>query len=171
MYLIEAHYQDDAERRRIEYLVRKYKEQVEKASGFLIFIKDDSVIDEFLNELRSKLLEDNISVYQLEDTDLDGVPETRGILMKFDLKPHFVNAFLGYFIEKRQGELMKQLPGYHRWYRIMTRKGKVDLEVLILEKKKTVLTVNLSGFEPALSIIADELESDLNHFKAAGGSK
>ena len=170
MYLIEIHYDDEAERRRIEYLIKKYKGGVEKLNGIALYVKDDGIIEDFLIEMRSKLIEENISVYKLEEAEVSADPERVDLRMEFSQKPHTVNAFLGYFIEKRQGELMKQLPGYHRWYRILTRKGKVDLEVEVKGDTDTRLRVVIEGYEPALSIVRNELEKDLHHFKAGGTS-
>jgi len=168
MYLVECHFKDDAERRRIEYIVKKYKDDVKRSAGMVLIVENEGILDRFLVELKSKLIDENVKIYKIEGVEVKTPPQSRSIEMEFPQKPHSVNAFIDYFVIKRQGELKQQLPGYHRWYQILTRKGKVDLEVEVTARDRTTLKARVEGFEPAVSLIANELEIDLRYFKQGG---
>jgi hypothetical protein len=180
MHLIEVEYQDDAERRRIDYLVRKYGEAVEKSSGISIYVKDEAVLDNFLIELRSKVLPvmadgmggeeqeevERISVYQIKPAKLKIKTKSRTIDMDLLQRAYAVSDFMNYYTQKRGAKLVRTLGTYDRAYRILTRKGKVDMTVFIQRGDPTHLSINIVGYEPALSLVADELEEDLRFFKS-----
>ncbi len=165
MYLVECHFKDDAERRRVEYIAKKYHDAVKKCSGMALVVENEGILDQFLIELRSKLIDEDVRVFRIEGVEVETPTQRRSIEMEFAQRAHSVNAFIGYFVNKRQGELRQQLPGYHRWYQILTRKGKVDLEVEVKSQDGTTLVASVEGFEPAVTLIANELESDLRHFR------
>ena len=64
MYLTEVKYRNDNERKRLDYLVSKWRNKISKPEGYLLQV-DDNMYSDVISEIVNKFPIDIISIYKI----------------------------------------------------------------------------------------------------------
>ncbi|ODS36911.1 MAG: hypothetical protein A7315_13820 [Candidatus Altiarchaeales archaeon WOR_SM1_79] len=166
MYLITAKYFNDAERKRIEYILKQWENKIKiiKPAGITFFV--DGEPDEIIKELMSKTGEDKISVFSLDETQID-IKKTRKIIeITFNEEINVVEKFTGFVMAKRKGVLKRETKTpFIKEYSIYTNKGGGEVSVKFSRNQQTNVYITIEAFEPAATYIHDIIKEDLEYFK------
>ncbi len=172
MYLITAKYSGDAERKRIEYIIKLWEDKANiiKPTGITFFV--DGEPDEIVNDLVSKISEKNIDVFKLEKSPLNLEKGRKKIEMSFNADVNVVEKFAGFVMAKRKGVLKRESKKPRiKEYSVYTNKGGGDVAVKFSGgeegegNKETKLLIVIEAFEPALSYIYRVITEDFEYFK------
>ena len=163
MYLIVAKYTDDAERKRIDYAIERWKTVagVEKPDGVPILFKDEKVED-FVEDLYSRLSRENVSVYSLNDVSFEIEKEEISIETTLEGDLETIRKFLGFIMAKQKGVLITETES-ERIYEVSTRKGKADVSINLSAGGR--VRILISGYGDALGLIREKIESEIRYFK------
>lgn len=163
MYLIVARYTDDAERKRIDYAIERWKAVagVEKPDGVPIVFKDENVED-FVEDLYSRLSRDNVSVYSLNDVSFEIKKEEMSIETTLIGDLEMTRKFLGFVMAKQKGVLITETE-FERIYEVSTRKGKADVSINLTDGGRVRIVI--SGYGDAPGLICEKIESEIRYFK------
>jgi hypothetical protein len=175
MYLIVSKYDDDAERKRLEYVFEKWSEKLTiiKPEGIITLLDDsgkEDLMNEFVKELYSRssqVSKDSIGIYRIEKTVPNVRPEKKELHLETGQKRETVEKILS-FIMARQKAIFKpesDLP-FLKTYEVNSKKGTVLITVAIKEKKDVLdLLFTISGYGYAVDFIYDKLEEDLKYIE------
>jgi len=172
MYLITAKYFNDAERKRIEYIIKLWEDKVNiiKPPGITFLV--DGKPDEIVNELASKISEKNIDVFKLDELSLNLEKGRKKTEMSFDVDVNAVEKFVGFVMAKRKGVLKRESKKPRiKEYSVYTNKGGGDVVVKFSSgedgkgtTKETKLLIVIEAFEPALSYLYRIITEDFEYF-------
>ncbi|MEA1895654.1 MAG: hypothetical protein U9N36_10740 [Euryarchaeota archaeon] len=163
MYLIVAKYTDDAERKRIDYTIERWKAVtgVEKPDGVPILFKGENVED-FVEDLYSRLSRDHVSAYSLNDVSFEIEKEELSIETTLEGDLETVRKFLGFIMAKQKGVLITGTE-FERMYVVSTRKGKAEVSINLTDGGR--VRILISGYGDALGLIREKIESEIRYFK------
>ncbi|MBC7094466.1 hypothetical protein [Thermococcus sp.] len=169
-YLFIVDYQDDAERKRIDYLLEKWQERaaISKPRG-LTFIIDTEDISEFAEELLSKLNPDSskkVEVFLLHEKDLQAKVQPKRVVLEYHSKEsaEVVKKLLEYVFSKNNIRYYSSDIRSTKYF-ILTRKGRVDIEVTLEPKGNEIqIKLVLSGYGEAVEYIAGKLKEEVESF-------
>ena len=163
MYLIVAKYTDDAERKRIDYAIERWKAVtgVEKPDGVPILFKGENVED-FVEDMYSRLSRENVSVYSLNDVSFEIEKEELSIETTLEGDLETTRKFLGFIMAKQKGVLITETES-ERIYEVSTRKGKADVSINLTDGGR--VRILISGYGDALGLIREKIESEIRYFK------
>ena len=101
MYLTEVKYRNDNERKRIDYLVSKWRNKISKPEGYLLQV-DDNMYSDVISEIVNKFPIDIISIYKMSKIDLneEKYSESRTFKLQKELKE--AKSFMSYLISKKK---------------------------------------------------------------------
>lgn len=165
-YLYIVTYDEDAERKRVEYLFNNWDEgTIERPAG-LTRVAEGVSHDDLYEQLVGKVPEDQVSVYQLEDVETDVEPEQTVVNEQIMASRDAVEAFLEYILSKKKAVL--QSAG-HNEYEIYVKKGRTTVSYSIAEEQGGLRTVRvtITGYPPAPSFLADFFETELAEYAAS----
>jgi len=175
MYLITSKYNNDAERKRLEYIFEKWagKLTIVKPEGILTMIDDlgnEGLMNEFIKDLYSRSSQsskDSIAVYRIEKTEPAIKPEQKELNLETKQKRETVEKLLS-FIMARQKAVFKpesDLP-FVKTYEVNSKKGTVQIIVLIKENKDVIkLLFTITGYGDAVNLIYNKLKEELKYFE------
>jgi hypothetical protein len=163
MYLIVAKYTDDAERKRVDYAIERWKAVtgVEKPDGVPILFKGENVED-FVEDLYSRLSRENVSVYSLNDVSFEIEKEEMSIETTLNGDLETIRKFLGFIMAKQKGVLITETES-ERIYEVSTRKGKANVAINLTDGGRVRIVI--SGYGDALGLIREKIESEIRYFK------
>jgi len=163
MYLIVARYTDDAQRKRIDYAIERWKvvAGVDKPDGVPILFKGENVED-FVEDLYSRLSRENVSVYSLNDVSFEIEKEELSIENTLEGDLETIRKFLGFIMAKLRGVLITETE-FERTYEVSTRKGKANVAINLMDGGK--VRILISGYGDALVLIREKIESEIKYFK------
>ncbi|WP_297435443.1 hypothetical protein [Thermococcus sp.] len=161
-------YENDAERKRVEYLLDKWsnRARISKVRG-ISFIIDSSDVEGFAEELLSKLdppTEEKVRVYRVEPEDIGSrvSPTRREIEHLTREEPVVVRKLLKYVLSKF-GAYYVSSEGNVSRYRAYTKKGRMEVEVLVEERDNgTAVVIAIEGYGTAVEDMARKLERELS---------
>ena len=166
MKLIFVKYGDEAERKKVEYLISKYG--VKRVKDVVIEVKDTD-FEEFVKELYGKIPEDRLRVISGTEEKVHVTKRREDIHMDFSADSESVMQFLNYLIVRRRGNYRGPLGGFER-YRLHTKKGLVDLSVKTVKKSgRITLNLIIEGRADAASIVKEEMEKELENYRSSLG--
>lgn len=162
MYLYIVEYEEDAERKRAEYLFNNWKEgTVERPSG-LVRVASDVDQDELYEELISKVPPEKVSMYRLDSVDADVSPETVTVEKEVNAEKDTVESFVEYMLSKKKAVL--QSPAQNE-YEVYTKKGRAKIKYQLSDQQGgTKVNVRISGYPPAPEFIAEFFENELAEY-------
>ncbi|WP_175059081.1 hypothetical protein [Thermococcus sp. 2319x1] len=168
-YLFIVSYEDDAERKRIDYLLEKWQERarISKPKG-LTFIIETNEISEFAEELLSKLNPSSskrVESFVLHEKDLRSQIRSTTTVIEYQSNesPEIVKKLLDYVFSKNNIRYHSSDLKSTKYF-VLTRKGRVDIAVTMESKNgKTWIKLSLSGYGEAVEHIAKKLKEDLDH--------
>ena len=166
MKLILVKYGDEAERKKIEYLITKY--DARRVKDVVIEVQN-SKFDEFVKELYGKIPEDKLRVISGTEQKVHVAKTSEEIHMDFSADSESVMQFLNYLIVRRRGNYRGPLGGFER-YRLHTKKGLVDLSIKATKQgEKMNLWLIIEGKADAAGIVKDEMEKELENYRNSLG--
>jgi len=167
MHLVAVEFKDEAERKRVEYVIEKWKgaARISRLKGISIIVEGDP--KGFLEELFSKLSpESTVKFYRIEELDLKPERKKKEFTVRTTEKPEIAFRLLDYVMQKNNAISM-YLDNRLRRYFILTRKGRVEVDVSIEENSEIAMKFRLEGFGD-VEAIADRLRRDLRILEGGG---
>lgn len=167
-YLFIVNYEDDAERKRIDYLLEKWQEhaRISKPKGLTFIIETDE-ISKFAEELFSKLNPSSskkVESFVLHGKDLSSQIRSATTVLEYQSNDplEIVKKLLNYVFSKNNIRYYSSDLNSTKYF-VLTRKGRVDIEVTIDSRNdKTQVKLLLSGYGEAVEHMAKKLKEDLD---------
>ncbi len=167
-HLFVVTYENDAERKRIEYLIDKWsnRAKMSKIRG-ISFIVEAPDVSRFVEELLSKLdppSDGKLMVYEVRPEDIGSkvTPKKAEIRKATDEDPKVVSKLLRYILTKF-GAYYASSEGALSTYRAYTKKGRLEMAVSVEEEDgKTTVRVLIEGYGSAVEDMAKKIERELS---------
>ncbi len=167
MYLVIAKYDDDAGRKRIEYILEKWKDKlnITKPDGIAAILHvegNDEQVQEFVKELLSRTSQGSISTYSLAETTLDVSEREEKIELVLNGKKDAIEKSIGDIMARQRAVLKLEMRGTgEKMYEIYSKKGKAEIWVSLHERGTGVaLSVRISGYSEAVSLLRRRLSDE-----------
>ena len=158
----------EVEIKRVKYILNK--EGIEIPQGMMFFVTAvEDKIEELTNHLKAKTSPRRVHIYEVKETSL----EYDAIDQKIDITTgdtrESMERFVQFLISKRKG-LYQRTMGEVRQYRIYTKKGNVDMDVRIEDRREggCRLVLGIHGYREAAQIIHDEFNRELEALIESG---
>ncbi len=161
-HLFVVRYNDDAERKRAEYLFKNWSDgNITKPDG-LVRIADNVDHEELYERLLSKIPEENVSVFDVESVDSDVETTTEVVEQNVHATADAVETFLEYILSKKKAVLQSAT---HNEYELYTKKGRADVSYSITEHTNGVdVSVRIVGYSPAPNFLAEFFRTELTDY-------
>lgn len=161
-YLFIVDYEDDAERKRVEYLFNNWDSgEITKPSG-LVRIGRSVAQDDLYENLIAKVPADQVQSYRLESVDTDVTPETLTVEQTIDAPADAVETFVEYMLSKKKAVLQSPT---HNEYEVYTKKGRAEVAYdLGTDGAPTDVTITVTGHPPAPAFLAEFFETELEAY-------
>lgn len=161
-YLFVVGYEDDAERKRVEYLFNNWDDgEITKPSG-LVRVGQSVSHDELYEDLIAKVPEEQVQSYRLEPVETDVTPETLTVEQSIDAPADAVETFVEYMFSKKKA-VLQSAP--HNEYEVYTKKGRADVTYRLDDDGETTdVTVTITGHAPAPGFLADFFQTELEAY-------
>jgi hypothetical protein len=156
LYLVE--YDDDAERKRVEYLFDSVEGSAERPDGVIRLVSD---VDQraLHEELLTKVPAEQVTAYRLEPVETDVTPDTVVVERTVNADREPVESFLEYVLSKRKAVLQS---ASNNEYEIYSKKGRADVSYRLADTNEgTSVTVRIEGYPPAPSFLEEFFRSEL----------
>ena len=166
-YLLVVDYQSDAERKRIDATIDRWKskKEVRKEKGVVIRVSDDN-IEDFLHDLYSRLDRgtESVRMYTAEECAPEVDEISKSLQDETEMESESVRQFLRYILNKLNASSEGVRDGVES-YTAYTRKGQAAIGLLWSDHlRKTKLTIIVSGFGDVVSFVAGRIDEELNVF-------
>lgn len=163
MRLIYIEYEDDAERKRIDYLVEKWEKRarITKLKGLSVLIDDSA--SEFLNELYARLNPGSLKklkIYRVSRETPFVETESVSFTVETAEKPEIARKILSLVLSRINARKFSE----NKFF-VLTKKGRVEIEVGG-EKNRFQFTV--TGYGDTARKFADKLRKELEIFLGGG---
>jgi hypothetical protein len=168
MHLLIARYEGDPERKRIEYILDKWKDKlrITKPEG-IISILDGEGLEDFVEELYSRTSRANVSLYRIEEQDVDVEKGQREIRMTLDEKKETVDRLIGFVMAKQKAILKHERKDpLQKTYELITKKGKAEVSVTLHENDHKVdMRLKISGYGEVVEFLSSKLDEELRYLE------
>jgi hypothetical protein len=160
LYLVD--YEEDAERKRAEYLFNNWDDgTIERPSG-LARIAEGIDSDELYEQLVTKVPAEQVRAYRLDSAESDVDPETVTVEERINASVDAVEAFLEYILSKKKAVLQSASRNEYEAY---TKKGRAEVSYdLTDDGGEIVVRVQVAGYPPAPSFLAESFEAELAEY-------
>ncbi|MDB2245243.1 hypothetical protein PM076_14890 [Halorubrum ezzemoulense] len=164
-HLFVVEYEEDTERKRVEYLFNNWEEgNITRPDG-IIRITSDVDYDDLYEQLLTKVPEEQITSYELARSEPTVDKQTKRIERTINAPMDTVESFLNYVFSKRKGVVQS---AEHNEYEIVTKKGRADVRYTLSEDDGTTTTrIIIEGYEPTPSFLSEFFEKELDEFSAS----
>jgi hypothetical protein len=161
MHMVIVRYDDDAERKKIEYLIAKYR--VKRVKDVVIEV-DDSIFSSFIKELLGRVPEEKIRLYEVSEKKVKIERSKKEITDTIDTDIDTVRQFIDYLMVRRRGNYRGKLRDFER-YRIYTKKGFVDISIGYSEVAgKTGIHLIIEGSKEGVEKIHEEMRKEIENY-------
>ena len=164
-YLFVVSYDDDAERKRVEYLFNNWDDgDVEKPEG-LVRLATGVDHDDLYEKVVSKVPSDQVDSFELDPVDADVDSERRIVEQSVNAPVDAVESFVEYVFSKKKAVL--QSPS-HNEYEVYTKKGRATVSYDLSEESgTTTVTITVDGYPPAPAFLGEFFETELADYAAS----
>lgn len=164
-HLFIVSYDDDSERKRVEYLFKNWDEgEVEHPDG-LVRVTSGVDHDELYEQLVTKVPADQIESYRLSSVDTELEPESITVERTIQAPQAPVESFLNYVLSKRKAVLQS---ADRNEYEVYSKKGRADVRYSLSGgDEETTVRVRIDGYPPAPSFLSDFFREELDEFSAS----
>jgi hypothetical protein len=161
-FLFVVNYDDDAERKRVEYLFNNWENgSITKPDGF-VRLAADIDHDELYEELVSKVPTERVESYQLEEIDRGVDPDTVVIEKEINAGQDALEPFIEYILSKKKAVL--QSPSRNE-YEVYTKKGRAEVTYQLSEADgNTAVMIRIIGYSQAPTFLAEFFEAELEDY-------
>jgi len=162
-FLFVVSYEDDAERKRAEYLFNTWEGgNLYKPEG-IVRVAEGVDHEDLYEDLLVKFRSEQIDAYALSSLEAPRTPEQRSIERSIAADPDTVRSMLQYLISRKKGEETGD-----GMYEVYTNKGRADVEVsLSTEAEETTVVIQVQGHPPVIDQLTTYLEAELDEFEAS----
>jgi hypothetical protein len=168
MHLIIAKYSDDAERKRIEYVLDKWRDRlrITKPEG-IISILDGEGVEELVEELYSRTSRGNVSLYRVDEETVEIAKGEKEIKLVLNEKKETTEKLVGYVMAKQKAVLKRESrEPLEKVYELTTKKGKGEVSVAFREEGKAVsLRIRISGYGEVVDFLSSRLTEELRYLE------
>jgi len=170
-YLLVVDYHSDAERKRIDATIDRWKSKkdVRKEKGVAILVRDE-VIEDFLQDLYARLERgsEDVRIYSAEESVPNVCETTKALHYETSLDKDALKQFLKYILNKLNSSYEGVRNGVES-YTAYTRKGQATVGLLWSEDAgATHLNIMVSGFGDVVSLVAGRIDEELQVFLGSG---
>jgi hypothetical protein len=161
-FLFVVDYDDDAERKRVEYLFNNWDDgSITKPDG-LVRLATDLDHDELHEELVSKVPAERVESYRLEAIDRAVDPDTAVVEKQVNADPDAVEPFVEYILSKKKAVLQSAA---RNEYEVYSKKGRAEVAYTLSEPDDgTAVTIRISGYSQAPTFLAEFFETELEDY-------
>ena len=165
-YLYTIQYDEEAERKRVEYLFNNWEDGEIKSPNGLSRMAEGIDNEELYEQLVTKVPEEQIEVYRLQPTQLEVDPDTITVEQKIAASVDAVETFIEYILSKKKAVLQS---GARNEYEMYTKKGRAEVSYDIQQSKgnKTNVTIKVTGIPPSPEFLADFFRTELQDYAAS----
>ena len=164
-YLYVVDYADDAERKRVEYLFNNWSEGELRRPEGVVRLAADVDHDSLYERLISKVPEERIRAYRLEESGAEVSPTTRTVERTVPAEPDAVESFVEYMLSKKKAVLQSAA---HNEYETYTKKGRATATYELDEADEgTTVRLRIRGYSDAPSFLAEFFETELADYAAS----
>jgi hypothetical protein len=164
-FLFAVDYDEEAERKRVEYLFNNWDDGEISSPNGLIQIAEDVDHEELYQELLTKVPEEQVSVHELTPTKTEVEPETRVVEKEIDASRDAVTTFLDYILSKKKAVVQS---ASRNEYELYSKKGRAELTYQLSETDGGIsVRVRISGYPSAPSFLAEFFETELDDYAAS----
>ena len=161
-FLFAVDYDEEAERKRVEYLFNNWDDGELTSPDGLIQIAEDVDHEELYQELLTKVPEEQVSVHELTPTKTEVEPETRVVEKEIDASRDAVTTFLDYILSKKKAVVQS---ASRNEYELYSKKGRAELTYQLSETDRGIsVRVRISGYPSAPSFLAEFFETELDDY-------
>lgn len=163
--LFVVQYDDDAQRKRAEYLFKNWSDgNITKPDG-LVRIAYNVNREDLYERLLAKIPEENVSVYNIEFIDSDIETTTEVVEQNVHATVDAVDTFLKYILSKKKAVLQSAT---HNEYEVYTKKGRAEVSYSITKSADDVaITVRIVGYSPAPDFLAEFFRTELADYASS----
>lgn len=162
MHLIIVSYENDAERKKIEYVIAKYR--AKRVKDVVIEV-EDSDFEPFVKELFGRIPEEKIKTYLVSEKKMSLERAKEEIKESFNADRDTISQFINYLIVRRRGNYRGKLGGFER-YRIHTKKGLANISLKYSEKGgSTDVWLIIEGSSEGVKKIREEMKKEFENYK------
>jgi hypothetical protein len=162
-YLFVVAYDDDAERKRAEYLFNNVEGTAERPEGLVRIVRDVDH-EELYTKLVAKVPEEQVSAYRLDPTEADVDPETVTVSETVDATPDAVETFVEYMFSKKKAVLQSAT---HNEYEVYSKKGRAEVSYRLSGGPPTTVEIRVTGLTDAAEFLAGFFRSELGDYAAS----
>jgi hypothetical protein len=161
-YLYVVEYDDDAERKRIEYLFNNWEDgDLENPSG-LVRVASCVDHDELYEKVAGKVPPEQVHSYRLEPVEADVDERRVTVEQTVNASTETVETFVEYMFSKKKAVLQSAT---HNEYEVYTKKGRADVSYQLRDADgETEVTITVQGYPPAPEFLADFFETELTEY-------
>ena len=165
-YLIVVDYQSEAERKRIDYAVERWKDKgtVHKPKGTVIHFSGDE-IDDFLDDIYSRLSvgKEAVHVFAGDPYSPSVSEQTKHLEYSTKMEKKSVEGFLNYIMNKL-GASYDGNPDDIKRYTAYTKKGQVGIDISLSEGENTDILILIRGYGDVVSFVSGRIDNELKVF-------
>lgn len=166
MYLIVAKYSDDAERKRIEYALERWKSSMEisKPEGITVVAKGDD-IGGLLEDLYARISKEKVKVFNLSEASLEVEENEKLINVDLEGEMETIEKFIGFVLAKQKALLKREIPS-GKLYEVYTKKGRAEISTSLKPiNGKIAVKIRVKGYGGATELVSDKITGELEYFK------
>lgn len=155
-------YENEAERKRVEYLFNNWDSGTITAPNGLVRITEGVDREALHEKLLTKVEDDRVDVFELEPTSLDFDKEHKKATQEIPASQDAVETFLDYVLSKKKAVLQE---GSQDLYEIYTKKGLAEVRPTVNESDDGVsVVIHIEGYPPAPTFLKEFFESELSEY-------
>jgi hypothetical protein len=166
MHLIIAKYDSDAERKRIEYVLDKWKEtlRVTKPEG-IITIVEGKEVEGLLADLYSRTMKSNVTIYKVEKQTVDVESAEGEIRLKFNEKKETIEKLVSFIMARQKAVLKRETKEpFERVYEVITKKGRTEISVLLVGEEQALnLRIRITGYGEVVEFVKSRLAEEFRY--------
>ncbi|HEC87998.1 MAG TPA: hypothetical protein ENI52_01630 [Thermoplasmata archaeon] len=173
MYLLILDYETDAERKRIDYAIERWQDElfIKKPKGAIIIVKGKKEkVDEFIEDLCARLerSEEKVEVYEIKEYRPEVEKNTRKLSYETRENVDFVKRFIDYLMTKLNASY-EYGSKIGKVYKVYTKKGQATLEIVIQDKENgTVVKIAVEGYGDVVDFVSDKIDNEMKTFLGGG---
>lgn len=172
-YLLILNYESDAERKRIDYTIERWKGKIDikKPKGAVIILRgEESEFNRFIEDLFSRVEfepnkgpESKVEVYLLEKYRPEVEKRVQRLSYESTESSEVVRKFLDYLMAKLNASY-EYSSGISKVYTAYTKKGQARIDVRIEEGGVTRITILIEGYGEVVKFLAGKIDYEIKTF-------